>query len=154
MAIEIWKRFQQIRYIKCFRNNLSTLALNDSRKNFVFFLTLIIEKRPLFKSRCCCHPTLHDWNVCRILWLVSYPFAHDAIVEGQANELEGSFLDEVGVQDSNLGRLPRYIVSHRLPETLYAPLRKHKEKEGKTEKCTLVENPGLFFPSIRSKSCT
>ncbi len=54
---------------------------------------------------------------------VSYPFAHQAVVERQAYELEGSLLDEVGIEDSYLCRLPRHNMSHRLPETLNASLR-------------------------------
>lgn len=62
-------------------------------------------------------------NTVSVCLHASYPFAHEAIVEGQAYELEGSLLDEVGIEDSYLRWLPRHIVSHRLPETLCAPLR-------------------------------
>lgn len=53
----------------------------------------------------------------------SYPFPHQAVVEGQADELEGRLLDEVGVEDSDLRGLPGYVVRHRLPEPFRALLR-------------------------------
>lgn len=53
----------------------------------------------------------------------SYPSAHQAVVEGQADELEGRLLDEVGVEDSDLRGLPGYVVRHRLPEPFRALLR-------------------------------
>lgn len=56
----------------------------------------------------------------------SYPFAHQAVVEWQADEVEGRLLDEVGVEDSDLRRLPGNVVCHRLPEALRAPLRKQR----------------------------
>lgn len=33
---------------------------------------------------------------------VSYPFAHQAVVEWEAYEVEGRLLDEVGIEDSDL----------------------------------------------------
>lgn len=53
----------------------------------------------------------------------TYSFAHQAVVEGQADELEGRLLDEVGVEDSYLGGFPRYVVRHRLPKAFRALLR-------------------------------
>lgn len=44
--------------------------------------------------------------------LKTHPFAHEAVVEGQAYELEGSLLDEVGIEDSHLSRFPRHVVGH------------------------------------------
>lgn len=73
-----------------------------------------------------------------MMWVslhVSYPFAHQAIVERQAYELEGGLLDEVGIEDSHLGRLTRHIVGHRLPKTLCTPLMQTKGKEEKQKLC-------------------
>lgn len=53
----------------------------------------------------------------------SYPFPHQAVVEGQADELEGRLLDEVRVEDSDLRGFPGYVVRHRLPEPFRALLR-------------------------------
>lgn len=76
---------------------------------------------------------------------VSYPFAHEAIVEGQAYELESSLLDEEGIEDSYLCRLPRHIVCHRLPETFCAPLRCwQRTRQGvKKRERWIIENSGL-----------
>lgn len=57
---------------------------------------------------------------------VSYPFAHQAVVEWQAYEVEGRLLDEVGIEDSDLRWLPGNVVCHRLPEPLSTPLRKQR----------------------------
>uniref|UniRef100_A0AAZ3PVK9 Uncharacterized protein n=1 Tax=Oncorhynchus tshawytscha TaxID=74940 RepID=A0AAZ3PVK9_ONCTS len=46
-----------------------------------------------------------------------------AVIERQADELEGSLLDEVGVEDAHLCGLPGDVVCHRLPEALCTPLR-------------------------------
>lgn len=53
----------------------------------------------------------------------SYPFTHQAVVEGQADELEGRLLDEVGVEDPYLRGFPGYVVRHRLPKPFRALLR-------------------------------
>lgn len=65
---------------------------------------------------------------------VSYPFAHQAVVEWEANEPEGRLLDEVGIEDSDLGWLAGDVVCHRLPETLCAPLRKQRSEQNRSEK--------------------
>lgn len=43
---------------------------------------------------------------------VTHPFAHEAVIERQANELEGSLLDEVGVEDAHLCGLLRDVTGH------------------------------------------
>lgn len=48
----------------------------------------------------------------------SYPPAHEAVVEGQSNESEGSLLDEVWVEDANLRGLLGHSSGHRLPEAI------------------------------------
>lgn len=53
----------------------------------------------------------------------SHPFAHQAVVEGQPDELEGRLLDEVGVEDADLRGLPGDVVRHRLPKALRSLLR-------------------------------
>lgn len=53
----------------------------------------------------------------------SYPFTHQAVVEGQADELEGRLLDEVGVEDPYLRGFPGDVVRHRLPKPFRALLR-------------------------------
>lgn len=48
--------------------------------------------------------------------------------------MEGRLLDEVGIEDSDLGWLPGDVVCHRLPEPLGAPLRKQKSEQNRSEK--------------------
>lgn len=70
------------------------------------------------------------FKVSRVCLDVSYPFAHQAVVEGQPYELEGCLLDEVGIENPDLCRLPRNIVSYRLPKPFCAPLVLEREQTG------------------------
>lgn len=58
---------------------------------------------------------------CQILLLPapeSHPPAHEAVVEGQSNESEGSLLDEVWIEDADLRGLLGHAGGHRLPEAI------------------------------------
>lgn len=52
----------------------------------------------------------------------SHPSAHEAVVEGQSDESEGSLLDEVWVEDADLRGLLGHSGSHRLPEAIRCTL--------------------------------
>lgn len=112
----------------------------------VFYLILTYFHSPLLFRNTNKEHIPENQNSVSFLWLwclcASYPSAHEAIVEGQAYELEGGLLDEVGIEDSHLSRLPRNITSHRLPKPLRTPLtcrrgRGQQHKGGKG-KCKLV----------------
>lgn len=123
---------------------LSTLNHLWSEITFAFFPSFCAHPWFIFPWKCVNYKQMYknlakeNHDIVSVCLHVSYPFAHYAIVEGQAYELEGGFLDEVGIEDSDLCRFPRHIVSHRLPKTLCAPLRywqgnrqEHRQKEGK-----------------------
>ena len=66
---------------------------------------------------------------------VSHPSPHLSLVVWQANEPEGSLLDEVRVEDPHLTGLPGDMMGHRLPEPICTMLRereweREKEREG------------------------
>lgn len=91
---------------------------------FVFFGFFFLEG--------CAVTTYLQWRFkTKVNSTVTYSFAHEAIVEWQANELEGSLLDEVGVEDSHLCRLPRHRLSHRLPKAICAPLKSKKMEDSR-----------------------
>lgn len=59
--------------------------------------------------------------LCLVLLLPSqesHPSAHEAIVEGQSDEREGSLLDEVRVEDADLRGLLGHSGGHGLPEAI------------------------------------
>lgn len=65
---------------------------------------------PLFKSTD--SRTVFTSIDVRRVHCVSYPFAHQAVVEWQAYEVKGRLLDEVGIEDSDLRWLPGDVVCH------------------------------------------
>lgn len=52
----------------------------------------------------------------------SHPSAHEAVVERQSDESEGSLLDEVWVEDADLRGLLGHSGGHRLPEAIRCTL--------------------------------
>lgn len=53
---------------------------------------------------------------------MSHPAAHETVVERQSDEGEGSFLDEIWVEDANLGGFLGHPSSHRFPEAIRGTL--------------------------------
>lgn len=61
-----------------------------------------------------------------------HPSSHEAIVVWKADEFEGRFLDEIRVQDPYVFWLSGNDTCHRLPESLYTPLKDIKSRTQKT----------------------
>ena len=53
---------------------------------------------------------------------MSHPAAHETIVERQSDEGEGGFLDEIWVEDANLGGFLGHPSGHRFPEAIRGTL--------------------------------